>query len=150
MAEAHAIRRNAPPPYRGGCLCGAVRYVAAAPTLGARICHCATCRAAMAAPYLAQAQFPRRAVSWEGTTARWRSSDRLYRHFCPRCGTRLFLEPRDAPRLGIPLATLDDPAAIQPEMHVWTCEALPWALGPDALPRYPQGSPLPYRKPAGA
>ena len=141
--------RNAPPPYRGGCLCGAVRYEASAPTIGARICHCDACRRAMASPFLAQAQFQRRALTWQGTTARWRSSERLLRHFCPRCGTRLFLEPRDAPRIGIPLATLDDPVAIRPEMHVWTSEAIPWALPEDGLPRHAHGSPLPYRLPAG-
>ncbi len=141
---------DARPPFRGGCLCGAVRYVATAPTLGARICHCGTCRAATAAPYLAHAQFSRTALVWQGTTARWRSSERLFRHFCPRCGTRLFLEPRDAPRIGVPLATLDDPNAIRPEMHVFTAEGLPWAMPADGLPRYPGASPIPYRRPSGA
>lgn len=141
---------NRKPPYRGGCLCGAVRYTAAAPTLGARICHCRACQSATAAPYLAQAQFPRAAVSWTGTTVRWRSSERLMRHFCPRCGTRLFLEPRDAPRLGIPLPTLDDPGAIRPEMHIWTDSRLDWVVIADDLPQYAEGSPFPYRKPASA
>ena len=141
---------NDPPPYAGGCLCGAVRYVAAAETVGSRICHCRICQQAMAGPFLAHAQFPKTAVSWTGETARWRSSGRLWRHFCPACGTRLFLEPLDGDRIGVPLATLDDPRAIHPEMHIWVSSALDWTRIGGDLPCYPEGSPEPYRQPAPA
>lgn len=138
--------RNALPPYHGGCPCGAVRYTVTAPSLGARICHCRACQKAMAAPFLAQAQFPRAAVTISGTTARHRSSERLFRHFCPACGTRLFLEPVDAPeRIGIPLATLDQPEAIWPEQHIWVSSKVDWLEIADGLPQHPQGSPERYR-----
>ncbi len=140
--------RNAPPPYSGGCLCGAVRFTFAAPPLGARICHCRNCQRAMAAPFLAQAQFPKASMTATGRTARYRSSKRLFRHFCPACGTRLFLEPVDAPeRIGIPLAALDDPDAIRPEQHIWVSSKVGWLEIADGLPQHLQGSPDPYRTP---
>ena len=137
---------DAPPPYTGGCLCGQVRYVAAEAPIGARICHCRLCQKAQGAPFLSQASFPKRSVTITGETATHRSSHRLIRHFCPACGTRLFVEPIDAPeRLGVSLATLDDPEAIRPEMHIWTSSRLGWVRFDDGLPQYPEASPVPFR-----
>ncbi len=135
------------PPYAGGCACGAVRYVISEPTVGARICHCRSCQVAMAGPFLAQASFARRAVTVTGQMARYRSSPRLWRNFCPQCGTRLLLEPADFPeRVAVPIATLDDPQAIRPERHIWLSSALDWSIGQDdGLPRHEEASPVPYR-----
>lgn len=135
-----------PPPYAGGCLCGAVRYVAVEAPIGARICHCRLCQKAQGAPFLSQASFAKRSVTITGRTAVHQSSHRLLRHFCPACGTRLFVEPIDAPeRLGVSLATLDDPNAIAPEMHIWVTSKLDWIVIDDGLPQYPEASPVPFR-----
>ncbi|MEQ8265574.1 MAG: GFA family protein [Parvibaculum sp.] len=136
---------NLPPPYEGGCACGAVRYRIEAETLGSRTCHCRICQKAMGAPFLAQATFPKTSVTMTGETARWRSSQRLWRHFCPACGSRVFLEPLDGPRMGIPLATLDNPAAIHPEMHIWVSSRVAWLKLDDGLPQYAESAPEPYR-----
>jgi len=136
---------NSPPPYEGGCACGAVRFRVEAAPLGVRICHCRICQRAMAAPFLAVASFPKAAVTVTGETDRWRSSERLWRHFCPQCGTRLTLEPLDGDHLGFPLATFDDPAALHPEMHIWVSSRVPWLKLDDGLPQHPEASPEPYR-----
>jgi hypothetical protein len=100
----------------------------------------------MSAPFLAQASFPRASVSVTGETSRYRSSERLWRHFCKICGTRLFSEPVDAPdRLGVPLAALDNPDAIRPERHIWTSMMLEWVNIDGGLPQHPESSPVPYR-----
>ncbi len=134
------------PPYDGGCLCGAVRYSFSAPAVGARICHCRACQKAMGAPYLAQASFPRASLNVTGETARFRSSARLWRHFCRICGTRLFIEPIDAPdRIGVPIATLDDPRAVRPDRHIWVSAKLDWVRIDDGLPQDDEASTVPYR-----
>lgn len=138
---------NLPPPYEGGCACGAVRFRVEAAPLGVRICHCRICQKAMGAPFLAVASFPKAAVAVTGETARWRSSERLWRHYCPQCGSRVTLEPLDGDRLGFPLASLDDPAALHPEMHIWVASRVPWIVLDDGLPQYPEASPEPYRTP---
>ena len=130
------------PPYAGGCLCGQVRYLATAPSLNTRICHCRACQKATGSAFYARAMFPKDAVAIEGRTARYRSSERLWRHFCPDCGTPVFAEPLDMPdRLAVTLATLDEPDAIKPQMHVWTSSRIDWLKLDDGLPQYPQGAP---------
>jgi hypothetical protein len=137
---------KSPPPYMGECLCGQVRYTVTEASLGARICHCRLCQKAQGAPFLSQAAFPKRAVAIEGKTTVHQSSHRLLRHFCGTCGTRLFVEPIDQPeRLGVSLATLDDPNAFAPEMHIWTASRLDWVKFDDGLPQYEQASPVPFR-----
>ncbi|MEP2829023.1 GFA family protein [Parvibaculum sp.] len=138
---------NLAPPYEGGCSCGAVRFRIEAPPVGVRICHCRICQQAMASPFIVQASFPRPSVTVTGETSVWQSSPRLKRHFCPRCGTRVTIEPADGDRLAFPLATFDDPAALRPEMHIWTTSRIPWLRLDDGLPQYPEASPEPYRMP---
>ena len=137
---------KAPPPYAGGCLCGQVRYGIDERPIGARICHCRLCQKAQGAPFFSYAAFAKRAVRIEGKTVAHQSSRRLLRHFCGTCGTRLFVEPLDAPeRLGVSLATFDDPNAIRPEMHIWVSSRLDWVRFEDGLPEHAQGSPAPFR-----
>ncbi len=138
---------KSPPPYEGGCLCGQVRYRITEAPLGARICHCRLCQKAEGAPFLAIASFASRSVSIEGHTGSHASSGRLMRHFCPDCGTRLFVKPIDAPqRIGVALATLDEPDAIAPEMHIWVSSRVAWMRFDDGLPEYAEGSPVAFRE----
>lgn len=137
---------NLPPPYEGGCACGAVRFRVEAAPIGVRICHCRICQQAMASPFIVQASFPKSAVAVRGETAHWKSSARLKRHFCPQCGTRVTIEPVDGDRLAFPLVTFDNPAALLPEMHIWITSRIPWLKLDDGLPQHPEASPEPYRE----
>src|ERR1700742_1761824 len=67
----------------GGCLCGAVRFKADGEPLNVRICHCRNCQKAMGSPFFARAQFPQAALTFEGETARFASSDRVDRVLRP-------------------------------------------------------------------
>jgi hypothetical protein len=129
--------------YSGRCLCGQVSWRASAVPANVRACHCRNCQRANGAPFFARAIFLAGDVEWDGETTRWASSARLDRLSCARCGTPMFAEPKDPPaRLGVALATLDDPAAIVPEMHIWVSEKVAWLTLADGLPQHPRGAPL--------
>jgi hypothetical protein len=73
-----------------------------------------------------------------GDAAAYRSSAEAFRHFCATCGTPLTWRAIDNPRLvDISIATLDEPVAVAPGLHLWTQHQLAWLKLADHLPRYP-------------
>ena len=49
--------------------------------------------------------------------------------FCPRCGTQLVFErtePGAAAEVDVTVASLDDPASLRPDRHIWTASRIPW------------------------
>jgi len=127
----------------GGCQCGAVRYETEGEPVYAAMCHCSDCRASSGAPAVAWMAFPAaqvRIVSGELTTYEGKSGSQ--RQFCPICGTGLFFrnEATLPGLIDVQLATLDDPAALAPTIHVQCAERLPWMEELNDLPgfaRYP-------------
>ena len=131
----------------GGCLCGAVRYVASGPLGGeagaVTVCHCSMCRRAGG---LGVAVVPTTSAGFEITAgaalvAEHESSPGKRRGFCRLCGAGLYSRRDDRPAaLRLRLGTLDQSADLRIEAHIH-CEGAPaWSLSDDA-PRYPGAEP---------
>ena len=131
------------PSLEGGCACGAVRYAAEGTPFHASLCHCIDCRRVLGASPVAW--FSVRLKEFRllrGEMREYRSSPPALRGFCADCGTGLTFRSEDSPdEIDVATATLDDPGVVPPELHLWTSQALPWALAADGLPRFPQGRP---------
>jgi hypothetical protein len=126
----------------GGCLCGAVRFKCDGEPINVRICHCRTCQKAMGSPFYARALFAQSALTVQGATASYGSSDALDRVFCKACGTRLFSWRRNGTAAGVALATFDDRNTFAPTEHIWVSEKMDWVKLEDGLPQYPEAIPL--------
>src|SRR5690606_7877735 len=64
------------------------------------------------------------------------------RWFCGTCGTALLFEEVGERRsLGVTLASLDDPAALQPRQHAWIGSRIPWLPIDETLPAYADDGP---------
>lgn len=128
--------------FEGGCLCGAIRYRATAAPLRGVICHCSMCRRHSGAPALAFVHFPADRFQWlSGEPARYRSSAYAERGFCPRCGSTLSMhEEVLAGRVQICVGSLDEPARVRIDDHVWTRERIGWFEVRDELPRFERSS----------
>lgn len=113
--------------YRGGCVCGRVRYSVKGDPLRVGICHCTDCRRTSGSAFTFYAIWPLPVFSGEGTTSSYKG-----RSFCPACGSRMFsLNETEAE---IMVGTLDDaPSEQVPQYELWTprrepwLHALPWA-----------------------
>lgn len=108
----------------GGCLCGAVRFVATGRPYRVGICHCMDCRKHHGALFHASAIFAQEAVTILGEVG-----DYAGRCFCPRCGSSVFSLSGD--EVEINLGALDAPDQFQPTYELWTIRRESW------LPAFP-------------
>jgi len=123
----------------GHCLCGACAY--AFPPGAVRfqaLCHCGACRRAAGAPVVGWIGVTDGQWLWTGARpATHHSSPGVTRHFCPTCGSQLtYAATRWPGETHFTAATLADPAAFLPTLHVNHAHALPWAGIDDSLPRF--------------
>lgn len=125
----------------GGCACGAIRYRIAGATHGTGWCHCRLCQKSSGAPAMV---FTSCAVvdfaieRGEEVLGRIKLVEYGERGFCTRCGTSLTIAVSYEPgSIDIAAATLDDPTAVTPEMHIFWEERIAWAApAEDGLPRH--------------
>ncbi|WP_269930107.1 GFA family protein [Aminobacter sp. HY435] len=127
--------------YEGGCMCGAVRYVAVGAPVNERICHCHSCQKAIGAAFNARLMFRAEAVSLSGPFKTANSSPNVQRGFCPECGTTVFSGRESAGVLAVTSGSLDDPEQFRPTMHIWISSRQPWLKLDDGLPRFSEAAP---------
>jgi hypothetical protein len=123
---------------QGGCLCGAVRYEVAGEPVVVALCHCSMCRRSTAAPAVAWAMFEQGALRFvAGNPTAYASSPGVERAFCGRCGTPLTFRADFLPGLvDVTVGSMDAPATLPPQMHIWAAKQLPWLVLADTLPRH--------------
>jgi hypothetical protein len=115
--------------FAGGCLCGAVRFVATGSPKGVYWCHCQSCRKHSGAPASVFVAFERSAYRvTKGEIAKFDSTPgRTTRGFCARCGSTLTCESAGlATETHFHVGAFDDAAHLQPTRHVFPNERLPW------------------------
>ena len=123
------------PVLAGGCLCGRLRYEATDP-IDAGYCHCRLCQRASGGPVLAWSGLSTGCFSYiEGEPARHALSSSGQREFCGRCGTQIAFRDKMTPdRVDLNIASLDDPALIGPQYHIWVSSKISWFDTRDDLP----------------
>jgi hypothetical protein len=136
-----------PPPHRGGCLCGAVRYRYDAAPVATVACHCRDCQKLTGATnlltlYVDSADFRHE----KGEISNWRKRGDSGREAdytrCARCGTRLWHQPLAALQwVMIAAGTLDDPSWVVPAAHIWVSRAGPSACIPEGAATWKEGPP---------
>jgi hypothetical protein len=124
---------------RGGCLCGAVRFTVALPTLFCGHCHCTMCQRNHGASYVTWFAVPSAQLTVEAgqdLLTRYASSEHGSRSFCSRCGSSLFcVSARHPDIVDIPLANMDSAIDRAPGSHVFFTDRAPWTVIGDDLPR---------------
>jgi hypothetical protein len=129
-------------PLEGGCSCGAVRYRLTSAPLFVHCCHCRDCQRQTGSAFVVNAliETDRVEVLSEAPepvavpTDSGRPHD-IYR--CPKCGIAVW---SDYGRRGVlrfvRVGTLDDPAALPPDVHIYTRSKLPWVALPEDVPAF--------------
>jgi hypothetical protein len=127
---------------RGGCQCGAVRYVLQAPVADLYVCHCGQCRRQSASAFGISAIVPPGGVALvQGTPRLWSrptaSGDTLECAFCTDCGSRLWHRSLREGRYSIKGGSLDLPLDLHGAKHIWVAEKLPGLCIPEGAACFP-------------
>jgi len=121
----------------GGCACGAVRYRLKSGPMFVHCCHCSDCQRQVGSAFVVNALIETDRVevlSGETTcftmpTDSGRPHD-VYR--CSVCGTTLWSDyGRRKVLTFLRATTLDDRAALAPDVHIFTRSKLPWVRLPE-------------------
>lgn len=123
----------------GGCLCGAVRFVARNAPRKIGICHCDMCRR-WTGSALVEVSLHEGDVEWQGADfiTRYVSSPWAERGFCSRCGTGLFFRMTEenafSGGIDLPLGIFDDPNGFEISHEIFIDQkpdSFAFAGGPD-------------------
>ena len=130
--------------YRGGCLCGALRYEADGDPIYAGLCYCADCRKASGAGFIPFLGFPANAVRLCGDSVVRRSltasGRQAARNFCARCGSLVFGGVRgEDDKHTVYAGSLDDPTLFQPKVAIFAQGRPDWATIPPGLKVFERG-----------
>lgn len=123
--------------YRGGCMCGAVRYEVRGPLRDVIACHCRECRKASSHFVAATAARPQDFKITQDDGLAWYSvAGQLNRGFCRRCGSTLFFDHGDDYPKGIAAGSLDDAPGLKLAVHIYVDEAGSYyTVGGDEVPQ---------------
>jgi hypothetical protein len=126
----------------GGCSCSAVRYRLTSPPMFVHCCHCRDCQRQTGSAFVINALIEADRVellsghpdSIEVPTPSGRPH-KIFR--CPSCKIAVWSNYGGVDKLRfVRVGTLDDPAALTPDVHIWTRSKLPWITLPDGVPAF--------------
>ncbi|MDA8416521.1 MAG: GFA family protein [Betaproteobacteria bacterium] len=128
----------------GGCLCGTIRYKCHDEPVFSGNCHCRDCQRTSGSAFAPAMFFQESVVEIIGDTKSYEaiadSGNKIWRLFCPNCGSQLFSKLQMLPSMiGLRAGTLDDPSVFQPKMDMYTSSASHWDFMNPTLPKFKKG-----------
>lgn len=130
---------------KGGCLCGAVRYVLKGEPRAIAICHCTHCQKQSGSAFSFNLVVREAEYEQHGETKVFvdtgDSGQPVYRHFCANCGSPILAKIAAAPgKVIVKAGTLDNIDGLQPQAEIYTERAAKWIAPIEGTARFPQNS----------
>jgi hypothetical protein len=125
----------------GRCLCGDVTFTIKAEPVGTGQCHCKDCQRSSGTGHMSIVRFRESDVELRGQTASYaataESGNINTRHFCPRCGGRLFGHNSAFPGiLNFAVGCIDDNNWFKPDRVVYAKDRPAWDVTSTAVPNF--------------
>ena len=126
----------------GHCLCGAVSYtINADEPLRMAQCHCKDCQRSSGGGHMSLAFFKAEDVEFKGEMASYgataASGNTNTRHFCPKCGSRVYGENTARPGLvGLSVGCTDDNNWFKPAAIVYAKDRPAWDRTSTDIPNF--------------
>jgi hypothetical protein len=125
----------------GGCACGAVRYRLASEPLFIHCCHCRNCQRQTGSAFVINLLIETGRVEVLAGDMQQVDAPRddgsvqqIFR--CPTCQVALFSHYGHPGVRFVRGGTLDEPASVEPDVHIYTRSKLPWITLPGSAPAF--------------
>jgi hypothetical protein len=125
----------------GGCSCGAVRYRLASDPMFIHCCHCLNCQRQTGSAFVVNLLIEADRVELLAGDPQPvdvprddGSNQRIYR--CPTCQVAVFSEYGRPEVRFVRGGTLDEPAGITPDVHIYTKSKVGWIALPESTPAF--------------
>jgi hypothetical protein len=125
----------------GGCSCGAVRYRLTGDPLFVHCCHCLNCQRQTGSAFVVNVLIEAdrvEIVSGEPQAVDVPRDDgsaqEIFR--CPSCRVAVYSRYGHPGVYFVRAGTLDEPATVSPDVHIYARSKLPWVALPQAVPSY--------------
>jgi hypothetical protein len=123
----------------GGCACGEVRYRLTAEPMFVHCCHCLNCQRQTGSAFVINALIEAgrlELLAGEPVVVDAPRDDgsaqRIFR--CPSCQVAVYSEYGRPEVKFVRAGTLDQPASVSPDVHIFTRSKLPWVTLPESVP----------------
>ena len=125
----------------GGCSCGTVRYRLASEPLFVHCCHCLNCQRQTGSAFVINALIEADRVEVLAGEPQAvdvpRDDGSMQRVFrCPDCQVAVYSVYTRPQILFVRGGTLDRPASVPPDVHIYTRSKVPWVVLPDDVPAF--------------
>ena len=126
----------------GGCACGAVRYRLGSAPMFVHCCHCRDCQRQTGSAFVINALIETERIALlagdpEPVAVPTDSGRPHVIYRCRECRIALWTDYGGRPALRfVRVGTLDDPAALAPDVHIYTRSKLPWVRLPEGVPAF--------------
>ncbi len=133
--------------FKGGCLCGAIRYEVKSDPVRVANCHCDDCRKATGASFATNVFVKADVVVvLQGSPRRFQhtadSGSTMTKEFCADCGSQLFgFGSRGQGIKHVKVGSIDDARFVRPVVDVFVSKALPFIRLPDDTEHFEKGRP---------
>ena len=125
----------------GGCACGELRYRLTASPMFVHCCHCLNCQRQTGSAFVLNMLIEASRVERLGgiptgvDVPREHGPHRVFR--CAKCQVAVWSEYGGRSEvLFVRAGTLDEPAAVSPDVHIYTRSKLPWITLPASVPAF--------------
>jgi hypothetical protein len=141
--------------YDGGCTCRQVRFRMTSKPLFVHCCHCLWCQRETGSAFVLNAmieadrvQLLAGSVVVIDTPSQSGKGQRISR--CPTCKVAVWSNYAGAGESirFVRVGSLDEPASLPPDIHIYTMSKHPWVVLPPDVPAEPEFYKLPARWPA--
>ena len=126
--------------YKGGCLCGKVRFEISGKIQNIVYCHCSRCRKAQGSAFATNGNVDAEKfifISGEEAMTGYESTPGQTKYFCQHCGSPIISKSLSNPdKVRVRLGVIESNINERPAAHIFTTSKANWEEISDDLPQY--------------